>query len=217
MTKKTGWPASAVLFVPLQDFLLFKQVVDKIQNKEHLTRKGLEEIVAIKASINNGLPEELKTAFPNTSPKGRPEITLKENPDPNWVAGFAEGECCFYVKLRKSSSYRVGYRVELLFQITQHFRDKQLMESLVKYFVCGRIEIDKRGPAVNYRLIGFKNMDSTIIPFFDKYLLQGSKLLDYRAFCEVASLMKNKSHLTSEGLMKIQAIKSSMNSKRELI
>lgn len=91
------------------------------------------------------------------------------------------------------------------------------MESLVKYFVCGRIEIDKRGPAVNYRLIGFKNMDSTIIPFFDKYLLQGSKLLDYRAFCEVASLMKNKSHLTSEGLMKIQAIKSSMNSKRELI
>ncbi len=74
---------SAVLFVSLQYFLLFKQVVDKIQNKEHLTRKGLEEIVAIKASINNGLPEELKTAFPNTSPKGRPEITLKENPDPN--------------------------------------------------------------------------------------------------------------------------------------
>jgi hypothetical protein len=67
----------------LADFLLFKQVVDKIQNKEHLTQKGLEGIVDIKASLNNGLPDELKTAFPNASSKGRPEVTFKEIPDPN--------------------------------------------------------------------------------------------------------------------------------------
>lgn len=34
------------------DFLLFKQVIEKINRKEHLKMEGLKEIVAIKASIN---------------------------------------------------------------------------------------------------------------------------------------------------------------------
>jgi len=106
---------------------------------------------------------------------------------------------CFYVKVRKSSSYRAGHQVQLLFQISQHLRDKQLIDILVKFFGSGRIEKDPRRPLVNLRLEKFYiDIDSKIIPFFfDKYLLQGSKLLDYRDFCKVASLMKNNSHLTS--------------------
>ena len=34
------------------DYLLFKQVVDLILRKEHLTSKGLLEILSIKASLN---------------------------------------------------------------------------------------------------------------------------------------------------------------------
>lgn len=34
------------------DYLLFKQVIEKINRKEHLKMEGLKEIVAIKASIN---------------------------------------------------------------------------------------------------------------------------------------------------------------------
>lgn len=45
------------------DFILFKQVVDLMNLKEHLTQKGLYQIVAIKASMNSGLSEELKGAF----------------------------------------------------------------------------------------------------------------------------------------------------------
>ena len=33
------------------------------KNKEHLTIKGLHKIVAIKASMNKGLSDELKVAF----------------------------------------------------------------------------------------------------------------------------------------------------------
>lgn len=35
-----------------------------IQNKEHLTIEGVNKIVAIKASMNLGLSDELKVAFP---------------------------------------------------------------------------------------------------------------------------------------------------------
>ena len=40
------------------DFLLFKQVVDLMHRKEHLTSKGLLDIISLKASLNLGLPDE---------------------------------------------------------------------------------------------------------------------------------------------------------------
>ena len=49
----------------LADFLLFKNVVDIINTKEHLTIEGLRKIVSLKASINLGLTDELKGAFPD--------------------------------------------------------------------------------------------------------------------------------------------------------
>ena len=44
------------------DFLLLKQVFQLIQRKEHLSLEGLLKIVAIKASMNQGLSEKLKLA-----------------------------------------------------------------------------------------------------------------------------------------------------------
>ena len=34
------------------DYVLFKQAIDIVQKKEHLTIEGLQKIIAIKASIN---------------------------------------------------------------------------------------------------------------------------------------------------------------------
>jgi hypothetical protein len=48
------------------DFELFKRVIVKIKNREHLTDVGVQEIVNIRASMNKGLSDELKEAFPNT-------------------------------------------------------------------------------------------------------------------------------------------------------
>ena len=44
--------------------------------KKHLTLEGAQEIMAIKASMNNGLSNELKTAFLNTIiPVERPKVS----------------------------------------------------------------------------------------------------------------------------------------------
>jgi hypothetical protein len=64
------------------DFLLFKQVIDLMLHKEHLTSKGLLDIVSLKASLNLGLSDVLKEAFPDTIPKDRPEVELKAIEDP---------------------------------------------------------------------------------------------------------------------------------------
>jgi hypothetical protein len=39
-----------------------------IKHKKHLTPEGLKELVNIKASMNEGLPDELKKSFPYSIP-----------------------------------------------------------------------------------------------------------------------------------------------------
>lgn len=198
----------------LADFLLFKQIIDKMNEKKHLNLKGLEEIINLKASLNNGLSNVLKEAFPNVNFVNRPVIALKKILNPYWVVGFVDGEGCFYVKVRKDYNYKTGYQVQLLFQITQHMRDKELINVLIKYFNCGNIEIDKRGTVINLRVSKFVDINDKIISFFNKYSLKGSKLLDYYDFRKIVQLMKNNFHLTYKGIMEIKTIKLRMNTKR---
>ena len=56
------------------DFLLFKKVVYLMVRKEHLTIKGLENIVAIRASVNWGLSDKLATKFSNVEVVPRPIV-----------------------------------------------------------------------------------------------------------------------------------------------
>jgi hypothetical protein len=69
-----------------------------IQSKAHLTAEGLAKVVSIKASMNWGISvrSELKAAFPNTFPVVRPLIQNLPIPNPQWVAGFVDGEACFF-------------------------------------------------------------------------------------------------------------------------
>jgi len=61
----------------LADYKLFKEAYNLILNKQHLTIDGLQKIVEIKASMNRGLSNELKTAFPDVIPMIRPLVENK--------------------------------------------------------------------------------------------------------------------------------------------
>lgn len=193
------------------DYELFKQIFELINCKEHLTKEGLYKILAIKASMNNGLSDELKSAFPNLTPVERPVVVNQKIRDPNWFVGFTNGEGCFFVSIYNSTTCKLGEAVALKFQITQHSRDGILMESLVTILGCGRIEPYSRGPAVNLVVTKLQDITDKILPLFDKYPLQGAKLLDYVDFKRVAELMKAQGHLTQSGLSQIKQIKSGMN------
>ena len=52
-------------------------------SKEHLTEEGLRKILSIKASLNNGLSEQLKTHFPSISSVSRPLVDKTEIKDPS--------------------------------------------------------------------------------------------------------------------------------------
>ena len=60
-------------------------------------------------------------------------------------------------------------------------------------------------------------MINKVIPLFDKNKIVGIKFEDYQDWTKVAELMKNKAHLTSEGLDQIRNIKVGMNKRRNSI
>jgi hypothetical protein len=65
------------------DFILFKQIVEIMSIKDHLTEKGLLQIINIKASQNKGLSDDLKAEIKNIKPVVRSFINTNQIPDPN--------------------------------------------------------------------------------------------------------------------------------------
>lgn len=71
------------------DFYLFKEILDLIMIKAHLTEEGLQQIINIKASMNLGLSDLLKLQFISLNPVPRPMINSNHIPNLNWIAGFS--------------------------------------------------------------------------------------------------------------------------------
>jgi len=192
------------------DYELFKQVVLIMNNKEHLTEEGFKRVLSIKASMRNGLTDALAETFPNIIPVANPvvEIPNAQSINPNWLVGFTEGEGCFIIHVQKHSTLISEKAVRLNFQITRDERDKELLNSIILYLNCGTLKTSNNCKVVT--VTRFEDVYNTIIPFFQKYPLQGNKKLNLIDFINAAELIREKAHLTSEGLGKILRIKSGM-------
>lgn len=203
-----------------KDFFLFKEALQLFIDKYHLTPEGLIKMVTIKASINLGLSDALKEAFPTFKlidpsylSKGLIDIKEGKSINPYWVAGFTEAEGCFFVVIQENKSSG-RYQIKIGYQVSQHLRDQSLIKSLKDFFECGRSEpCGKSG--ISFRITKFKDITEKVIPFFENYPLLGSKLKDFKDLKRITKLMESKAHLTPEGLIEIRKIKSLMNSLRD--
>lgn len=203
-----------------EDFLLFRQVVDLINQKKHLTLSGLHEIISLKASMNNRrLSTSLKEAFPGVLPVIRPqrsdEELLSYNIDPQWMVGFTAGEGCFSVRVTNSPTTKTGFQVQLRFNITQHSIDKVFMNTLNKFWGCGKVFLRFRENKVDFQILKIKDLCDKVIPLFQNISLQGEKSKDFADFCKVVEIMKIKGHLTDKGLNEINKLKIGMNKGRK--
>jgi hypothetical protein len=94
------------------DYLLFKQVVNLMEEGKHLTLEGLNKIVSIKAMLNNReISDKLKLALPKIEPILRPEIQNRKIKNLHWLAGFTDAEGCFFIALKKSPVSKLGEAV----------------------------------------------------------------------------------------------------------
>lgn len=207
------------------DFELFKLIINKLNNKEHLTSEGLQEIISICVSMNLGLSSVIKKNFSHIIPVARPLIENMVVPHPEWVAGFVSGEGSFSIHV---GSQPEDKSVSLSFRVSQHSKDEQLLKSFVDYFGCGNFNYhNKEKKAVIFVVRKFVDINSKIIPFFEKYKVLGVKNKDFLDWIEAAKVIESKNHLTpsapglsrwrgrgAEGYKRIYKIKENMNSYR---
>lgn len=180
----------------------------------HLTEDGIMQIINLKASMNLGLSDLLKSKFSNFNPVARPIISYNNIPDINWIAGFVSAEGCFFVSIFKSNRTKIGYAIQLIFKITQNKRDKNLLELIAKFFNCGSIHSHGEN-AFDFTVSKFSDNLNIIIPMFKIHPIQGIKQLEYQDFFNVAALIDKGKHLTEDGLAEILLIKDRMNTKRK--
>ena len=82
--------------------------------------------------------------------------------------------------IQANVAHTLGCQVLIEFQLTQHVRDEQLMNSLIKFFDCGKIDKAKIRPnVVNFIVTKFKYITQNIIPLFQKNPIKGVNAKDF--------------------------------------
>lgn len=128
----------------------------------------------------------------------------------DWIRGFTDAEGCFNVHVTRNVTTKLGSQVKLRYILSQKNMNDQLFEIIDQIFKGGRIYTDS---------IVFSRQDvifNTIIPFFQENPLLTNKEKDFQLWVKCANLIKNKEHLTPEGLEKINAIKKVINIKPDV-
>ena len=155
-----------------------------INTKVHLTEVGIQQIINIRASMNLGLSDLQKSEFINYNPVPRPIINYTENPNPNWIAGFSSGEGCLLANIstaKATNTNKIGQTIQLIFKISQHRRDKKLLELIAKYMNCGAVYSHSENAFV-FKVGKFVDINTKIIPIFKAHSIQGGQTIRLSRF-----------------------------------
>lgn len=124
-----------------------------------------------------------------------------------YLAGFAEGEGCFYIGFSKRRDLPLKWQIITEFHLSQNPGGINILEEFRKRIRCGYIKPNHPGsPRDRSWVLIVKNQDELrkkLIPFFKQHPLHSSKAKDFEIFKKVLFLMKDKKHLTKEGFKKI--------------
>lgn len=117
-----------------------------------------------------------------------------------WFVGFVDAEGNFNINLRNllNNTYK---NAQFTFQIGLHEDDEKVLEFIMSTLKCGHISRSKG--KVNYFVNDINSLLNIIIPIFDHYNLNSSKVYHYMLFRKAVSLTKNKTHLLDENKLKI--------------
>ena len=163
---------------------------------------------------NFSTQSQCKNLLQSYNPSILPEQFLKTDVninklDPWFVTGFTDAEGSFGLYIYKKANSKTGFIISLVFQISLHEKDKNILEQIQNYFGVGGIT-GHGSTSLKYSVRSYNDMQ-IIIDHFDKFPLATNKLNDYKLFKLAYILIVQKEHLSLEGIKKLVAIKSSIN------
>jgi hypothetical protein len=126
-----------------------------------------------------------------------------------YLSGFVDGEGSFNASLRKGNGHRLGWQVQLTFNVAQ--RDITNLELLKQHLGCGRLQ--NRTDGVHYFVVGdYRSIIDHVMPFFEKFpFFSELKRKNFSLFRNIAFLMDQGKHLDPLGLREIVLVREKLN------
>jgi hypothetical protein len=176
------------------------------------TLQGFERNNGINLSFNKGWDSFIKVPSKQFGLKKFSTFnSILKSIHPGVWSGLIDGEGSFSIIVDKNKTRKLGWRVQLKFQIGLHTKDLNLLYLLQEYLGgIGSIHLLRNREIVNYSIDSIENLNK-LVSHFDKYPLLTQKAADLLLFKQAMKLVNNKAYLTVEGLNKIIDIKASMN------
>ena len=128
-----------------------------------------------------------------------------------YITGFADGEGCFSVSFTKRAKMNTGLEIRPSFSIGQNKRSLSVLKTIQNYFGCGAIRFSRHDQTYKYEVRSIGDIRKQIIPHFQKYPLQTSKLDDFQKFSWICDQIAASRHLNKVCLAEIIDIAYSMN------
>lgn len=88
---------------------------------------------------------------------------------PWWIVGLCEGEGNFSVEIARNRTMRLGYQVNLNFNIAQHESNRIILDKVQSYFGFGYVMKNNNKGMRIFRVRSLEHIITGIIPFFEHY------------------------------------------------
>jgi len=112
-----------------------------------------------------------------------------------------DAEGSFFTSIFKSNTYKLGWYLKTNFAIGFGKNELSLLLQIQEFFGgIGSIIINKNENMVIFSVRKIEDLINIIIPHFEKYPLLTKKAADFILFKQIIELMKNKEHLSINGL-----------------
>ena len=140
-------------------------------------------------------------------PKSRPEFI-------EWFVGLCEAESNFLVRIRKNEEGGVS-GFEFIFRIYLHRDDRKTLEYIKDTLGCGRLNTERE--VLVFTISQLSDIESVLIPLFEKFPLNTTKYLDYLDFKKAFFMFKSRKN-NELSLLEMNSsiieLKDGMNTKR---
>jgi len=131
----------------------------------------------------------------------------------DWISGFTQSDGSFIISYI-STKGEMPIRPVPVFNLTQSKLDYELFIEIQKYLGIGKVYKNREN--VTFVVKSIDEIVEILLPLFDKHPLRGSKLAGYNIFKVVSLMIKEKKHLTVEGLIQILNLSYFMNKETSL-
>ncbi len=115
----------------------------------------------------------------------------------SYITGFTDGEGTFQVSFNRRDQFRTHVEVRPGFSISQHKRNRAILERIQHYFGCGGIRFSARDQNYKYEVRSLSDLKRVIIPHFKQFPLQTSKQKDFQLFEEIVEDVSRNHHLNA--------------------